>query len=128
VWIDFFRADATPQVVRMRQIIRESGPLMGDLILAEIMQGVRESEIGLVESTLRPLRVVPLVGEAIARQSARNYRQLRSRGITVRKIVDCFIATWCIENQVPLLHSDQDFAAFVALGLLEDLPFDRTVH
>lgn len=128
VWIDFFRANPTPQVVRMRQIVRESDLLMGDLILAEILQGVRGSEIERVETILQPLRVVPLVGEAIARQSARNYRQLRIRGVTIRKIVDCFIATWCIENQVPLLHADRDFAAFVALGLIEVMSFDRAIH
>lgn len=61
----------------------------------------------------------PLVGEAIARQSARYYRRLRKQGITVRKTIDCLIATWCILHRVPLLHADRDFAPFVMLGLVE---------
>ncbi len=128
VWIDFFRGYATPQVVRLRQIIREKDPVMGDLILAEILQGVRKPEVKRVEATLHSLRMVPLVGEAVARQSGLYYRQLRSRGITIRKIVDCLIATWCIENQAPLLHADRDFTPFVDFGLVEVLPFDRTIH
>jgi len=62
---------------------------------------------------------VPLVGESIARQSAFHYRQLRRQGITVRKTIDCLIATWCIRHRMALLHADQDFGPFRALGLLE---------
>ncbi len=48
----------------------------------------------------------------LAPRSARNDRQLRKAGIAVRKPVDCLIATFCIENRVELLHSDQDFDLF----------------
>ncbi len=43
---------------------------------------------------------------------------LRKRGITVRKTIDSIIATYCIENQISLLHSDKDFMPFAQhLGL-----------
>ena len=29
--------------------------------------------------------------------------------MTVRGTIDVIIATWCIENRVPLLHNDRDF-------------------
>ena len=45
----------------------------------------------------------------IALASARNYRRLRTRGVTVRKTIDMFIATFCLENGHALLHSDRDF-------------------
>jgi predicted nucleic acid-binding protein len=44
--------------------------------------------------------------------SAENYRLLRRRGITVRKTIDCLIATFVIERGFSLLHSDRDFDAF----------------
>jgi predicted nucleic acid-binding protein len=51
-------------------------------------------------------------------QAARNYRHLRSIGITIRKTIDTLIATRCILDRLPLLYSDRDFDPFVQhLGL-----------
>ncbi len=39
-------------------------------------------------------------------------------GITIRNTIDCLIATYCITNEVTLLHSDRDFSPFAEhLGL-----------
>lgn len=122
VWIDFFRGAATPQVQRLKELVGVEELLLGDLILAEILQGIRETEVARVEGALVAYRVMPLVGEQVARQSARYYRLLRQEGITIRKTIDCLIATWCIQHSVPLLHADQDFRPFVGLGLIESLP------
>lgn len=119
VWIDFFRGRATPQVIRLKELLGQEEVLLGDLILAEILQGVREHELARVEKAFSAFRVMPLVGEAVARQSAADYRTLRSRGITVRKTIDCLIASWCIRNRTPLLHADGDFLPFVDLGLID---------
>ncbi len=120
VWIDFLRGYATPQVGRLKALLGEEDLLIGDLILAEILQGIRDDHDVLhVEAAFAPYPVVPLVDEAIARQSARYYRHLRKQGITVRKTIDCLIATWCIMHRVPLLYADRDFAPFVMLGLVE---------
>jgi predicted nucleic acid-binding protein len=48
-------------------------------------------------------------GVDLASEAARNYRILRSRGHTVRKTVDCLIATFCIRDGHSLLHRDRDF-------------------
>ena len=45
----------------------------------------------------------------VAVRSARNYRELRRRGIAVRKTIDVIIATFCIEHGHTLLLSDRDF-------------------
>ena len=39
------------------------------------------------------------------------YRGCRSRGESVRKLVDCLIAAVALRHHVPVLHSDRDFAA-----------------
>ena len=120
VWIDFLRGYATPQVARLKDLLGEEELLLGDLILAEVLQGVRDDQDALrVEAAFAPYAIVSLVGEAIARQSARYYRRLRKQGITIRKTIDCLIATWCIMHHVPLLYADRDFAPFVKLGLIE---------
>jgi len=121
VWIEFFRDNNTPEVKRLESYIQENERVFtGDLILAELLQGIRHSrELAVVEAAFRAFLVVEMVGESNARQSAAFYRQLRSQGITVRKTIDCLIATWCILNQTPLLHADRNFDNFVALGLIE---------
>jgi predicted nucleic acid-binding protein len=54
------------------------------------------------------------IGEKeIAIQSAKNFRYLRKKGVTVRKTIDAIIATFCIENNFTLLHNDSDFDPFV---------------
>ena len=59
-----------------------------------------------------------LSGKENALQSAQNYRFLRKRGITIRKTIDCYIASYCISKDISLLHSDRDFDPFVEhLGL-----------
>jgi predicted nucleic acid-binding protein len=37
---------------------------------------------------------------------------LRRKGVTVRKTIDSFIATYCIENEHDLLHNDSDFDGY----------------
>jgi predicted nucleic acid-binding protein len=120
VWIAFFRGENTPEVGQLKRLLGREELLMGDLILAELLQGLRtESDLSLVERHLAHFRVMSLVGEANARQSAANYRALRRQGITVRKTIDCLIATWCIQAGVSLLHADGDFTHFIQLGLVE---------
>ncbi len=120
VWIDLFRGNATEPVATLKALLGLEELLLGDLILAEILQGVRDArEAHRVDRAFRAYTVVPLVGEAIARKSAAHYRELRRQGITVRKTIDCLIAAWCIEHTVPLLHDDRDFHPFVSRGLIE---------
>ena len=70
------------------------------------------------------LSVVSLVGPENAIQAARNYRNLRAQGVTIRKTIDTLIATYCIENTVPLLFSDRDFKPFVDYLGLRSAIFD----
>ena len=94
-------------------------PAIGDLIVAEVLQGVRgEAEFNRVRKTLDLFPVVEIVGYEIAVKAARNFRVLRSKGVTVRKTIAALIATRCIEDGLTLLHSDRDFDPFASyLGL-----------
>ena len=50
-----------------------------------------------------------MLGEELAVKCAENYRKLRKKGITVRKTIDVIISTFCIDNDILLLHNDKDF-------------------
>jgi predicted nucleic acid-binding protein len=45
----------------------------------------------------------------LAEEAAKLYRELRKKGITVRKPNDCLIATYAIRNNIALLQDDKDF-------------------
>lgn len=110
VWIANLRGLLTPQVVRLMNMARQEQIIVGDLILAEVLQGARdEAQAAKIEQSMRRYTVRSMAGEDIAVKAARNYRTLRGQGITVRKTIDIFIGTYCIEGGHSLLHDDRDF-------------------
>ena len=113
VWVDLFRGATTPQTQYLRVRLGEEPFGIGDLILAEILQGCRsDTEARVIERRLRVFPCYRFDGQQIAVRAARHYRHLRSLGITVRRIIDVFIATYCIERSFFLLHNDRDFDPF----------------
>ena len=119
VWIDYFRGAPTPQTEKLDSLLGSEPVLTGDLVLTEVLQGfVSEHDFNLARKLLTSLVVVDLGGQDIAIQAAKNFRALRSLGITVRKTIDTVIATRCIASGLTLLYSDRDFDPFVQhLGL-----------
>lgn len=119
VWIDFFRGTTTPQSERLDSLLSSEPLGLGDLILAEVLQGFRsEKDFNLARKLLTSLDIIVLGGKDIALQAARNFRALRAQGVTIRKTIDTIIATRCIEDDLSLLYSDRDFEPFVEhLGL-----------
>jgi predicted nucleic acid-binding protein len=78
-----------------------------------VLQGVHDDSAAAdVERRLRKLEVFETGGVDLATEAARNYRVLRARGHTVRKTIDCLIATFCIRGGHSLLHRDRDFDPF----------------
>ena len=113
VWIDYFRSADTPQVALLETLLGRSPLAVGDLIAAEVLQGVRdEREFKLVKKTLDAFEHIDLVGYELAVKASKNYRALRAAGVTIRKTVDTLIATRCIEDGITLLHADRDFLPF----------------
>jgi len=119
VWIDYFRGVVTPQSDRLDTLLGVEQLVIGDLILAEVLQGfVSDRDFSQARKLLASVPLIPLVGEGIAFQAAKNFRKLRKLGITIRKTIDTLIATSCIEKELSLLYSDRDFDPFVQhLGL-----------
>jgi predicted nucleic acid-binding protein len=83
------------------------------------LQGFRnDADYRLARQLMTSLAVFDLLGQKNALKSAENHRALRKRGITIRKTVDLVIATFCIEQNLPLLFADRDFIPLVRhLGL-----------
>lgn len=119
VWIDFFRGKVTPQVDALDRLLGEELVAIGDLMMTEVLQGfASERDFNKARRLLGALDLVEIGGRDVMIEAARYFRDLRARGITIRKTIDTLIATRCIVSGYRLLYSDRDFDPFVThLGL-----------
>lgn len=120
VWIDYFRGAETPQTDRLDDLLTREPLAVGDLMVAEVLQGfARERDFERARRLMTSLTVLDIAGAEVAIEAARNFRRLRAHGATVRKTIDTLIATRCIIDRHSLLFTDRDFEPFVAhLGLV----------
>jgi predicted nucleic acid-binding protein len=110
VWIDYFNGKVTWQTNLLDRKLSDELLVVGDLILTEVLQGFRsDKDYQTAKSFLSAMLFRSMGGYNVAIQSAGNYRKLRKSGITVRKTIDVIIATFCIVEDLALLHDDRDF-------------------
>jgi predicted nucleic acid-binding protein len=113
VWIDYLGGTVNPHTDWLDRELNQQRLGLTDLILCEILQGIRaDPDFTRVRRDLSRFEVFDTGGEALAVASAKNYRFLRSHGHTVRKTIDCLIATFCVVEGHALLHHDRDFDPF----------------
>jgi predicted nucleic acid-binding protein len=113
VWVDYFNGNQTPETDRLDSLLGTFPLCVGDIVLTEVLQGFRsDRDFRTAKELLTSLTVVNILNTSITVKSAENFRKLRKKGITVRKTIDVVIATYCIENDIPLLYSDRDFLPF----------------
>jgi len=113
VLIDYFNDNDAWQVEVLDSILGKELVVIGDYVLAEILQGFKkDKEYQSAKTVLLSFPCYNIGGKNNAIKSADNYRILRKKGITVRKTIDVMIATFCIENDFKLFHNDKDFNPF----------------
>ena len=119
VWIDYLRGTENPETRWLDRELQRQRLGLTDLILCEVLQGIREqSAFTRVRADLLKFQVFQTGGSGLAIAAAHNYRELRQRGYTVHKTIDCLIATFCLQARHELLHRDRDFDCFEkVLGL-----------
>jgi predicted nucleic acid-binding protein len=120
VWIDFFRGATTTAVERFVALVEhDAGIAITDVILTEILQGLRsEADARRVEYRLTPFEILRLDDLDDFRRAAALYRGARRKGITIRRALDCLIASVCIREDVALLHADADFDQLASCSTL----------
>lgn len=123
VWIDYFRGGDTRQAAWLDRELARQRMGLTDIILCEVLQGLPDDTVARrIERELRKFAIYRGIDDTIAVAAACNYRFLRRRGHTVRKTIDCLIATFCIKNGHRLLHADRDFDVFERLLGLAVVP------
>jgi predicted nucleic acid-binding protein len=121
VFIDWFRDERNEKVRFLEETSKPEEILLADVVLLELLQGARDDiHAAKIQRSLSHFRNVEILSWDMAIKAARNFRSLRSLGITIRKSNDLLIGTYCIENSHMLLHSDRDFHPIAEhLGLQE---------
>ena len=119
VWVNYLNGITTPQTQWLDVELDRRRIGLTDLILCEVLQGLRnEREAVQVARAMSKFEIFSTGGVTLATQAASHYRTLRAKGVTVRRTIDCLIASFCIENGHALLHEDHDFDGFEThLGL-----------
>ncbi len=110
VLIDYFNGKENWQTEKLDEILGKEVIVIGDYILVEVLQGFKnDKDFNTAKNILSSFPCLNLLGEEMAVKCADNYRKLRKKGITIRKTIDVIISTFCIENDIQLLHNDKDF-------------------
>lgn len=118
VWIGVFAGASNPQIEAFLSIADRTQILVGDVVLLEVLRGAHsDAAARRIEADMRRFDIARMLDPQIAASAARNYRTLRSLGITVRSVADLIIGTYCIEHEHQLLHRDRDFDKMQQLGL-----------
>ena len=119
VWIDYLNGNANKFTDKLDSALFNGEVVIGDLILLEILQGIKsDKDCKRVKTMLSKLDQYEMLGHSAVERCAENNRYLRKHGATIRKTTDVIIASFCIDNRLPLLFSGRDFLPFVErLGL-----------
>jgi hypothetical protein len=110
VWIDFLGGKAAAEVGQLERLLGEGEDVCTcGVVLTEVLQGIRkDNDYRRTLSRFNTLLFLPMSRQTFVR-AAELYRRLRRRGVTIRKPVDCMIASVALEHDVAVLHNDRDF-------------------
>ena len=111
IWIDFLNGRDESHVDHLAAMIdADAGIALTDVTLTEVLQGIRdEAQVRIVDERLCAFDVLRLESLDDFRRAAELYRAARRQGVTIRRTIDCLIASVCIREQVPIMHNDVDF-------------------
>jgi predicted nucleic acid-binding protein len=123
-WIEFLRATGTPAHATLRALIDESAYIaITEAVAMELLAGCRSSrELRNLHPRLFAYPMLPAEGISDYEEAAEIYRVCRSRGETIRSLVDCLIAAVAIRSDAQVLHNDADFDAIARHTELQIYP------
>ncbi len=116
VWIDYLRGASNLETDWLDRELTRQRLALTDLILCEVLQRISNQAAFLqAQDVLLRFQVFTTGGVDLAIAAAGNYSTLRRQGHTVRRTIDCLIATFCLHAGHSLIHRDHDFDPFEKL-------------
>lgn len=121
VWADFFNGHPSSEAGTLARLIREEADVITcGLVAAEVLQGIRNKKSRKrIEQHFLDMDWLTPTEPATYLAAADLFRTLRSRGVTIRSLVDCLVAQLAHEHDALLLFKDRDLQQIVDSGLLE---------
>ncbi len=109
-WVEFLRNTGTAVCQAVDDLLAEE-IVVCDAVRMEVLAGARdESHLSSLRGLLARASVIPTLATDYE-DAAALYRRCRRQGESVRKLIDCLIASVAIRADVSILHSDADFEA-----------------
>ena len=112
VLIQFFRGIRSEGAERFTVVLRRKIPFgINSLIFQEVLQGAgSEKEYSTLKKYLETQLFYHLKDPVDSfAKAAKIYLSCRKKGITIRSTIDCIIAQTALENDLALIHEDNDF-------------------
>ena len=107
-WVEFLRDTGSMVCVRVDTALKGDIATC-DAIRMEVLAGARdERHLEALRRLLARTSVLPTEPMRYE-EAAALFRRCRSKGETVRRLIDCLIAAVAIRAGVPVLHRDGDF-------------------
>ena len=107
-WIEFLRDTGSPVCLLVDELLSEEIAVC-DAVRMEVLAGARD-EFHLMDLRRLLARAVMLpTGPTDYEDAAALYRRCRRQGETVRKLIDCLIASIAMSAGASVLHQDADF-------------------
>jgi len=113
VLIDYFRGIENKSTKMFHQILEKGIPFgINHIIYMEVLQGAKtERDYKALKKYLDTQTFYEVKrGKESYAEAAKMYFKLRQKGVTVKSTMDCLIAEAAMENDLFLLHNDQDFS------------------
>jgi predicted nucleic acid-binding protein len=109
-WIELLRETESNVDLKLRSLIeRRASIAVTEIVVAEVLAGVRPQAVDALRSRLLAFRVLRLRGLSDFEAAAGLCRACRDAGEPVRHVTDCLVAVPVIEAGARLLHADRDF-------------------
>ena len=111
VWIDFFNSAKSKEAKILQELIENEDDIyLCPVIYQEILQGiVKDAEFNEIKDILKNFNILDNDAMIVADHAVDLYRNMRKKGITVRKSADCVISSYAILGNIPIFHKDRDF-------------------
>jgi len=130
VWIGFFNGEDCMETAHLADCIGDGRPLtLPGVVLTEVLFGVKnDAEARRVTHALSAYPLAPDLTAADYERAAQIHRTCRSRGRTVRSVIDCLIAQLCLREGYELLAKERDFDAIASTFPLKRSPPRNGAH
>jgi predicted nucleic acid-binding protein len=126
VWINYFKSNHTAASLFLKNNTSNIIITVCPVIIQEVLQGiVQTKDFNAISDYFNNLTKLNGDPYQFAYEAATLYRDLRTKGITIRKPNDCLIAAYAIKHDITLLHDDRDFDLLAKNSSLKIVQFNN---